>query len=145
MPTYQYRCPACSHSFEEFQSITDDPIEVCPNCQGKTHRVIFREHIDRFLREETVGQTLGARLLKHRGDAASPGHPNGESSAGWRAADASAQLQTSQKLSSGPKPGRQSDGGVLPGRAEPAIGVSLAARRDGVAGIVRRFFGGYPT
>ncbi|HUV30305.1 MAG TPA: zinc ribbon domain-containing protein [Acidobacteriota bacterium] len=40
MPTYQYHCPACSHSFEEFQSITDDPIEVCPNCQGKTHRVI---------------------------------------------------------------------------------------------------------
>lgn len=40
MPTYQYRCPECEHEFEEFQSITDDAIETCPACKGKTHRVI---------------------------------------------------------------------------------------------------------
>ena len=35
MPTYEYRCTACAHAFEEFQSITADPIELCPQC-GKS-------------------------------------------------------------------------------------------------------------
>jgi len=40
MPTYQYKCPDCGHEFEEFQSIKDDPIEICPSCKGKTRRII---------------------------------------------------------------------------------------------------------
>ena len=40
MPTYQYHCPECGHDFEEFQSITEEPIETCPSCGEKPHRVI---------------------------------------------------------------------------------------------------------
>jgi len=40
MPTYQYKCPACGHEFEEFQSIKDAPIETCPACGEKTRRII---------------------------------------------------------------------------------------------------------
>ena len=40
MPTYQYRCDHCGHEFEEFQSMTEDPIDVCPKCQGKPRRLI---------------------------------------------------------------------------------------------------------
>jgi putative FmdB family regulatory protein len=40
MPTYQYRCNKCGHEFEEFQSITEDPIETCPKCKGPVHRLI---------------------------------------------------------------------------------------------------------
>lgn len=32
MPTYEYRCEACGHEFEEFQSITAKPIKKCPKC-----------------------------------------------------------------------------------------------------------------
>jgi putative FmdB family regulatory protein len=32
MPTYDYKCRACDHRFEAFQSITEDPIEKCPRC-----------------------------------------------------------------------------------------------------------------
>lgn len=32
MPTYAYRCEACQHEFEQFQSITARPIKVCPQC-----------------------------------------------------------------------------------------------------------------
>jgi len=32
MPTYDYKCEACGHRFEAFQSIKDDPIEKCPSC-----------------------------------------------------------------------------------------------------------------
>lgn len=32
MPTYEYRCDACSHAFEQFQSITASPLKKCPGC-----------------------------------------------------------------------------------------------------------------
>jgi len=32
MPTYEYRCEACRHEFEEFQSMTSEPIRKCPSC-----------------------------------------------------------------------------------------------------------------
>ena len=32
MPTYDYRCDACEHVFEEFQSITAKPLKKCPEC-----------------------------------------------------------------------------------------------------------------
>jgi putative FmdB family regulatory protein len=40
MPTYRYRCTVCHHEFEEFQSITDDPIDSCPLCKAKAERLI---------------------------------------------------------------------------------------------------------
>ena len=42
MPTYEYECEKCGHHFEEFQSITEEPLTKCPkkNCKGKVHRVI---------------------------------------------------------------------------------------------------------
>jgi len=35
MPTYDYQCDACGHTFEEFQSITADPLKKCPECGKK--------------------------------------------------------------------------------------------------------------
>ena len=32
MPTYQYQCADCGHEFELYQSFSDDPIKVCPEC-----------------------------------------------------------------------------------------------------------------
>jgi putative FmdB family regulatory protein len=32
VPTYEYACQACSHSFEQFQSITAAPLRKCPAC-----------------------------------------------------------------------------------------------------------------
>ena len=32
MPTYDYQCEACGHTFEEFQSITAKPLRKCPAC-----------------------------------------------------------------------------------------------------------------
>jgi putative FmdB family regulatory protein len=33
MPTYDYRCNACGHEFEEYQSIKADALKTCPKCQ----------------------------------------------------------------------------------------------------------------
>lgn len=40
MPTYAYRCTECGHRFEEFQSMTEAPIDRCPVCKGRVERVI---------------------------------------------------------------------------------------------------------
>ena len=32
MPTYEYRCDACGHELEEFQSMTAKPLKKCPDC-----------------------------------------------------------------------------------------------------------------
>lgn len=40
MPTYDYKCLDCDYSFEEFQKMSDDPLEICPNCSGKLKRLI---------------------------------------------------------------------------------------------------------
>ena len=41
MPTYEYKCSACGHAFERFQSITADPIKKCPECgKNKVKRLI---------------------------------------------------------------------------------------------------------
>lgn len=32
MPTYEYKCNACEHTFEAFQSITEEPVKLCPAC-----------------------------------------------------------------------------------------------------------------
>jgi putative FmdB family regulatory protein len=40
MPTYEYECEKCHHQFEKFQSMTDEPLKVCPVCGGKVKRLI---------------------------------------------------------------------------------------------------------
>jgi putative FmdB family regulatory protein len=36
MPTYDYRCKACNHEFEEFQSMTAPVLKKCPECGKAT-------------------------------------------------------------------------------------------------------------
>ena len=38
MPTYEYLCDACGHQLEKFQSMKDDPIRTCPDCNKKKLR-----------------------------------------------------------------------------------------------------------
>jgi len=41
MPTYDYECDACGHTFELFQSITEDPQKKCPECKKLKLRRLF--------------------------------------------------------------------------------------------------------
>ena len=41
MPTYEYKCDACGHAFEKFQSMTAASIRRCPKCgKQKVRRLI---------------------------------------------------------------------------------------------------------
>ena len=39
MPIYTYECEECGVRFDARQKFSDDPITVCPECSGHTHRV----------------------------------------------------------------------------------------------------------
>jgi putative FmdB family regulatory protein len=36
MPTYEYRCKSCGHEFEEFQTMSSEPLIKCPKCAKPT-------------------------------------------------------------------------------------------------------------
>jgi putative FmdB family regulatory protein len=40
MPTYEYECKNCGHTFEAIQSMRDDPLKVCPECGKEVRRLI---------------------------------------------------------------------------------------------------------
>lgn len=40
MPTYEYECAHCGHSFEAFQKMSDKHLDKCPKCGKKIRRLI---------------------------------------------------------------------------------------------------------
>jgi len=40
MPNYDYECSRCSHVFEVFQRISEEPLKRCPRCGGPVKRLI---------------------------------------------------------------------------------------------------------
>ena len=40
MPIYEYECNLCHFRFERKQLFDEEPVAMCPKCQGKSRRVI---------------------------------------------------------------------------------------------------------
>jgi putative FmdB family regulatory protein len=40
MPTYGYECKSCGHTFDVFQSMSDEPLKTCPECGKEIRRLI---------------------------------------------------------------------------------------------------------
>jgi putative FmdB family regulatory protein len=41
MPTYDYRCSACGHTFEELQTFSEEPLTKCPKCKKNKLERLF--------------------------------------------------------------------------------------------------------
>lgn len=41
MPTYDYKCAACGHHFDELQSFKDPPLTKCPKCKKNKLERLF--------------------------------------------------------------------------------------------------------
>ena len=39
MPTYQYACTSCGERLEVVQKFSDDPLTVCPTCEGRLRKL----------------------------------------------------------------------------------------------------------
>lgn len=40
MPTYEYECKSCAHTFEAVQSMSEDALTECPECGKEIRRII---------------------------------------------------------------------------------------------------------
>lgn len=40
MPLYEYECRECGVHFERRQGFNEEPLKVCPECEGEVHRLI---------------------------------------------------------------------------------------------------------
>ncbi len=40
MPTYEYRCSACGHQYEQREGFDAPSVQKCPNCRGSARRVL---------------------------------------------------------------------------------------------------------
>ena len=40
MPTYDYQCDDCGHTFERRQKMSDPPVRKCPECGKPVRRLI---------------------------------------------------------------------------------------------------------
>jgi putative FmdB family regulatory protein len=41
MPIYGYRCGQCGHELEIFQSMSEPPLRVCPECSGTLTKMLY--------------------------------------------------------------------------------------------------------
>ena len=41
MPTYDYKCRACGHTFDELQSFSEPPLKKCPACKKNKLERLF--------------------------------------------------------------------------------------------------------
>ena len=41
MPVYEYECVNCYTRFERRQSVTEQPVQECPDCGGPVRRVYY--------------------------------------------------------------------------------------------------------
>ncbi len=40
MPIYEYECSVCNCHFDKKQSFNDEPVAICPKCNGQSKRVM---------------------------------------------------------------------------------------------------------
>lgn len=40
MPIYEYECSICDFHFERRQRFDEEPLSICPRCQGRASRVL---------------------------------------------------------------------------------------------------------
>lgn len=92
MPTYDYVCDACDHTFEAFESIKADPQKVCPACQepklrrkiGPGAAILFKGsgfYITDY-RSDSYKQAASADKSSSSSPAKSEGSSSGSSSGG---------------------------------------------------------------
>ena len=85
MPTYDYKCEACGHKFEKFQSIRDPAIRKCPECGRLKVRRLIGAGAGVIFKGSGFYQT-DYRSESYR-KAAEKDKPKGESKSGGESAD----------------------------------------------------------
>jgi len=85
MPTYDFVCDACGHTFEEWQSFKDEPLTKCPECKKKKVRRLIGSGAAVVFKGSGFYETDYKRDEKYKAaekaDAAAPPAPAAETKA----------------------------------------------------------------
>jgi putative FmdB family regulatory protein len=73
VPTYEYRCKACSHQLEIVQGFTDDALTTCPSCGAEQLRKVFGSvgisfKGSGFYKNDSRGKTASTATASSTGD-----------------------------------------------------------------------------
>ena len=89
MPTYDYACDGCQHTFEQWQSFKDDVLTQCPACKKKKLRrligtgaaIVFKGSgfYDTDYRQKDEAKKDEAKKAEANKPKADPGEPKAES------------------------------------------------------------------
>jgi putative FmdB family regulatory protein len=123
MPTYQYACTECGERLEVVQKFTDDPLTVCPACEGKLRKlfspvgVVFKGSGFYKTDSRSTAKTGGA--TKPATESASSG---GSATESTTSAPAAASSSDSSSSSSGGSSSGGSSSGSPSGSTPPSGG-----------------------
>ena len=78
MPTYEYTCRDCGHTFEIVQSMLDEPLTMCPECGGSLRKVFAPPAIS--FKGSGFYSTDHGQQSKRSGEAKGDGERSGEKS-----------------------------------------------------------------
>jgi putative FmdB family regulatory protein len=116
VPTYQYRCTNCGEDLEVVQKFSDDPLKVCPACQGSLRKVFSPVGIvfkgSGFYRTDSRNGSAGDGAKKEKEPAGAKSGESGSADSAKSSADGSSSSGTdSSSGSSAPsgKSGKSAD------------------------------------
>ena len=111
MPTYEYRCRHCGEHLEVVQSFKDDPLTVCPKCEGELRKVF-----------SPIGIAFKGSGF-YRNDsrpAASSSGKTGAASSDKASSEKAEKAESAASSDSGSSSGSSSDTGTSKGDSKPA-------------------------
>ena len=118
MPTYEYACTACGHRLDAVQSFTDDPLSICPECDGALRKVYGAVGIafkgSGFYKTDSRVSSSASNGEAKKSEGATPASGDGKS-------DSTTKADSSKPSSDSPKPSSDRGGGTSsPKESKPA-------------------------
>jgi putative FmdB family regulatory protein len=112
VPTYEYACAECGERLEAVQKFTDDPLTVCPVCDGRLRKlfspvgIVFKG--SGFYRTDSRGSTVNGAKDKQLNGSSADSPAGSEKPSG---ADAKPSGSGSEPSAAGAKPAKKSGSG----------------------------------
>jgi putative FmdB family regulatory protein len=97
MPIYEYRCPN-GHTFEVFQSMSEDPVTACQECGAPVERVFHPVAV------HFKGSGFYTTDYARKGAGKAAGDGGSKSDSGDSKSEGTSDSKSSEKTASGSKP-----------------------------------------